>query len=358
MKVRKAIARMGFYEPPSEARTGGELLMLDFNESALPPPPEVMEKLARYLRTEGTNRYPDYPRLEEKLGAYCRVGPEGIIVTNGADQALEVVLRAMLDPGDMMVVPSPCFAMIPHIAHTLGAEVLSPAYREDMSFPLEEIMAAVTPATRLIVLINPNNPTGTAIPRASIEAILDSFPQVGLLVDEAYYEFTGETMAPLIAEHSNLAIVRTFSKAFAMAGLRLGYVISNPAFIRELHKIRGPFDVNALAALGAEAMLERQDKMREYVAEVMTRAKPMVERFMEEHGVEYFRGAANFMLVRPKDAAGAISYMKEHGVLVRPQGGPLADTFRLSIGSMEEMTRFLQVFAAYLERDSTGQPRG
>ncbi|MCZ6629012.1 MAG: aminotransferase class I/II-fold pyridoxal phosphate-dependent enzyme [SAR324 cluster bacterium] len=348
MKVKDAVARMGTYDPPLAARKDQDALLLDFNESTLPPAPEVIEALQRFLQDGKLQRYPSHPALLERLAEYAQVRTGQLILCNGSDQSLEIIIRAVLEPGDEMVQARPGFAMIPQFAEVLGAVVVSPAYGEDMSFPCEEVLAAVTPRTRLIVLINPNNPTGTAIAPRQIETILKTHPDIPVLVDEAYYEFTGETAVPMLARHGNLAITRTFSKAFALAGLRLGYVISNEQFIQELYKVRGPFDVNIMAVKAAEAVLAHSGSWRKYIDEVMTRAKPMVERFFDEHSVTYFRGAANFMLVRPDDRDAACEYLRENRILVRPQSPPIGDTFRLSVGTVADMTRFMEVYSGYL----------
>jgi histidinol-phosphate aminotransferase len=217
-----------------------------------------------------------------------------------------------------------------------------------MGFPFEEVLAAVTPRTRMIVVINPNNPTGTSAAPDQVRTLLERFPDVAVLVDEAYYEFAGNTVAAWIDRYPNLIVTRTFSKAFALAGLRLGYALSNAAFIGELHKIRGPYDVNMLAVCAAEASLDHPEAWQAYVREVMTRAKPMVERFLTEHGVAFFRGEANFMLVRPADVDAAYEHLRRNGILVRPQRGVVADMFRVSVGTVADMQRFMDVYARFL----------
>jgi histidinol-phosphate aminotransferase len=339
---------MGTYDPPLEGREDENILLLDFNESTQPPSAAVMRALEVALQGGTLNHYPAYADMMEALSTYAGVPQQQIILTNGSDQALDITIRALLNEGDEMVFPQPGFAMIPQVADVQGAVTVSVPYREDMGFPYEEIMAAVTPRTRLIALINPNNPTGTAISSEQIEAILAAHRQVAVLVDEAYFEFTGETSIPLLATHHNLFITRTFSKAFALAGMRLGYVISNPEFISHLYKVRGPYDINALAITAARAALENPAPWKGYVEEVMTRAKPMVERFFEEHEVKFIPGAANFMLVRPDDRDGAFAWLRDNGILVRPQKPPIGDTFRLSVGTVEDMTRFMEVYSAYL----------
>ena len=348
MKVRAPIERMGTYDPPLEGREDEDMLLLDFNESTQPPSAEVLGALEAALRSGALNHYPAYEAMMEALSTYAGVPQEQIILTNGSDQALDISIRALLNEGDEMVFAQPGFAMIPQVADVQGAITVSVPYREDMTFPYEEILAAITPRTRLIALINPNNPTGTPITQQQIEAILDAHREVAVLVDEAYFEFTGVTSIPLLAAHDNLFITRTFSKAFALAGMRLGYVISNPEFISHLYKVRGPYDINTLAITAARAALEHPGAWKGYVEEVMTRAKPMVERFFDEHGVTYIPGAANFMLVRPDDRDGAFAWLRENGILVRPQKPPIGDTFRLSVGTVADMTRFMEVYSDYL----------
>jgi histidinol-phosphate aminotransferase len=348
MKVRNAIARMGTYHPPMEGRAERDYLLLDFSESTQPPPPHVAEALKAYIETGRLRMYPSYGRFEELLAAYAGVNREQVLITNGSDSAIQLITHALLGEGDEMVMARPGFFVTGACALSAGAQVVSPEYRRsDMAFPLEAVLAAVTPRTRLIVVISPNNPTGTTASGEQIETILRAHPDVPVLVDEAYYEFCGKTAVPLLARHDNLVITRTFSKAFALAGLRLGYALSNPAFIGELRKVRIPYDVNTLAVVAAQAQLERPQPWRAYVAEVVQRAKPMLERFLREHGVFFYPSEANFLLIRPDDAQGATAYLKEHGILVRPQRPPVDDCFRMSIGTVAEMQRFMEAWSRY-----------
>ncbi|MBI4083839.1 MAG: histidinol-phosphate transaminase [Candidatus Lambdaproteobacteria bacterium] len=348
MKVRRGIQDITAYAPPIEQRVEQEYLLLDFNESTLPPDRHVAAALKGFIDAGRLRMYPAYRRFLERLARYTATQAGQILLANGSDQAIEVVMRAVLDRGDEVVIPQPAFAIFAHVADVEGARVIAPRYRPDMSFPFEEVLAAVTPRTRLIVVISPNNPTGTTAAPEQVRTLLERFPDVAVLVDEAYYEFTGKTVAAWIGRYPNLVVTRTFSKAFALAGLRLGYALGDAAFIGELHKIRGPYDVNMLAVCAAEASLEHPEAWRAYVREVMTRAKPMVERFLTEHGVAFFQGEANFMLVRPADVDAAYEHLRRNGILVRPQRGVVADMFRLSVGTVADMQRFMDVYARFL----------
>jgi histidinol-phosphate aminotransferase len=348
MKVREAIARMSAYNPPLEGRVERDYLLLDFSESTQPPSPHVEEALRAYIASGRLRIYPSYGRFQDKVAAYAGVRPEQVLLTNGSDSAIQLITHVLLGEGDEMVMAKPGFFVTESCARSAGATVVAPEYpRADMAFPLAGVLAAVTPRTRLIVVVSPNNPTGTCASLEQIETLLRTHPGVPVMVDEAYYEFSGRTAAPLLDRYDNLVITRTFSKAFALAGLRLGYALSNAAFIAELTKVRIPYDVNSLAVVAAEAQLDRPEGWRAYAEEVTQRAKPMVERFLREHGVFFYPSEANFLLVRPDDAQAAADWLKRNDILVRPQRAPVADCFRMSIGTVEEMRRFMDAWSRY-----------
>ena len=347
MRVRRAVAEMAEYNPPTEMRAEEDYLLLDFSESTIPPSDAVVRAMQDYVASGRVRMYPAYGTLTGKVAGYVGVRPEQVLIANGSDSAIQLIEHAILDPGDEVVLPKPYFHIIGSTAESIGARVVSPPYRPDFSYPFDEVVAAVTPRTRMIVVVNPNNPTGTSAPLEQVEALLRRFPGVCVFVDEAYYEFCGKTAVPLLAKHDNLVISRTFSKAMAMAGLRFGYAVSNPDFIRQLAKLRIPYDVNSVACAAAAASLEHPQPWQAYVAEVMGRAKPLVERFLEEHGVPYVKSDCNFMLIRDAAPAAVYAYLKERGILVRPQR-QLPDYFRVSIGTVPEMQRFLQAYGDYL----------
>ncbi|HEX7927203.1 MAG TPA: histidinol-phosphate transaminase, partial [bacterium] len=235
-------------------------------------------------------------------------------------------------------------------ALSIGVKIVSPLYYADMSFPAEEVQAAVTPKTKLIVIVSPNNPTGTSASVEQIEAIVRKNSHIPVYVDEAYYEFSGKTAVPLLAKYDNLVISRTFSKAMAMAGLRFGYAVGRADFLGQLEKLRIPYDVNALALVAAQASLDNPQPWQSYVREVVEQSKPMTERFLREHGVQFYPSDANFLLVRCKDVAGAVKFLETRDILVRPQRPPVGDCFRVSMGTVDEMRRFMQAYSEYLQQ--------
>ena len=348
MRIRSAIANMGTYKPPLEGRNPKEYLLMDFNESPEPPPPSVRRALQEYLLEGDLHVYPYYGSFCEELGQYVGVSAEQLLLTNGSDQGIDVVLRCLLEPGTNLVMAMPGFTMFKQTVGTIGADFIEVPYPADFAFPYEKVRQAANPHTRVIVVINPNNPTGTSAPLTQVEALLQEFPECAVLVDEAYYEFTSQTCLDLLPKYPNLVVLRTFSKAFAIPALRLGYVVAKEEFISQLLKIRGPYDVNMAALVAAWALLQDRESWQELVQQLMVVSKPALEQFLIEHRVRFYPGEANFLLVEPKGGATpAVSYLKERGILVRPMRPPLEHCFRMNLRKMEDMQHFFEVFGDY-----------
>ena len=350
--VKPQIAALSIYSPPWSSLDRTAFLRFDLNENTLPLPDCVKAALKAFIDSDRIPLYPDYAAFMPKLARYVGAEPEQLLVANGSDQGIEVVLRSFLGEGDELLMAQPGFPMFSQIAGVIGAKVRGIPYTSDLRFPRRDFFAAVNPATKLLVLVNPDNPTGVAISLDVIEEALALRPDLPVLVDEAYYEFTGVTALPLLAKYPNLIILRTFSKAFALGGLRLGCVIARPELITEFSKVRGPFDVNTCALTAAEAQLDDPaETWRRFPQETMQLSKPHLEAFFKENGVRYYPGAAHFMLVKPEDRDGAVAYLKERGILVRPMVAPaIKDTFRMNVGTLEQTKHFAEVYADYLRR--------
>jgi histidinol-phosphate aminotransferase len=350
VKVKPYIDSMGPYKPPWTGLDRSGYLRLDLNENTLDPPEHVKETLKHYIDSNRIQMYPEYENFMFKLSEYTQANSNQLILTNGSDQGIELLLHAFLGDGDMMVIARPEFPIFTQVAGVLNAKVCGVSFDEDMAFPFNAFIEAITSDVRLIVLINPNNPTGTPLEPEQIEEILKKYPHIPVIVDEAYYEYTEATSRDLLGSYPNLIITRTFSKAFAMAGLRLGYIIANPEIISQLYKIRGPFDVNSCAIAAAQSQLDSPGEWKNYIKETMTRSKPFLENFFKEKKVRYYPGAAHFMLVQPHNRDHAVTYLKDQGILVRPMFAPLIEkTFRMCVGNMEQTQRFAIVYEKYLQ---------
>lgn len=349
LRFRPGVLAAAAYPLPSAGLDRGEYIRLDLNEATRPVSPAVADALARHVHDHGVHAYPDEAGLRAAIAAYCGVSEEQVLATNGSDQAIDVCLRAFLGPGDTMLVARPEFPMFGITADLLEVRTRGVPYGPDLTFPYEAFRAALAERPDLIVLINPNNPTGTPVDVAFIEEVARDYPTTPVIVDEAYFEFTGATVVPLLATYPNLIVLRTFSKAFALAGLRLGYIVAHETVITQLTKIRKPFDVNALAAVAARAQLAHIDEVQVYVKTLMDVVKPATVAFFEQHGVPIWPGAANFVLVRPRDCAAVVSALRAERILVRPMSAPaLAGMFRMGIGTEAEMARVMEVYAGLL----------
>ncbi len=352
--ANQQIQNMKPYCPPLDNRRNYKGMLLDFNERTLPVSKNVTKAIKNFLSENKIQVYPEYFDLNGKIANYVGVSSDQIMITNGSDQGIDLIFRTFTNKGEKVIIPSPSFAMFYQCAEVCANEIVMPKYYEnangDLAFPLDEVLDAIDAKTKLIIICNPNNPTGTLVPLDDIKKILDKAKKFNAIVyiDEAYAEFSKVSASSLIETSENLIITRTFSKAFGLCALRIGYVITNKNLISEMIKVRGPYDINMAAYFAAKASLDDVKNVEDYVNEVMNKAKPMVEEFFKENGIKYFSSCANFILFKPKDSAKTFDLLKENGILVRPRSGAnIEGTIRVTIGTVKEMKQFIKFFKKY-----------
>ena len=349
-KARENIQRMGPYSPPLEGRASKGYLLLDFNEMTIPTSPKVRQTLHEFVDSGRVQVYPEYEDLNEMVAKYAGCKPQEILVTNGSDQGIDVVMRAFVEKGDRVVIPSPSFAMEYQSALVQGADIIKPEYRgATLVFPLEEVLGLLDSSPKLLVLCNPNNPTGGDIPMGDVRRILEKAKEKDVVVlhDEAYFEFSGITAIDFVKEFDNLCITRTLSKQFGLASVRAGYVMSQIANIQEFMKIRGPYDVNMFAATAIRAALLDVEYSKVYIQEVMKQAKPMLEEFFKKHHTLFYPSKANFLLIRPEDPERVLRILREEGILVRPRKD-VPGALRVSVGTVRDTERFMLAYSKAL----------
>ena len=360
------IQKMKSYNPPLSGRRAFSGLLLDFNERTLPPSRKALSAIQDFLRSNTLQLYPEYGALEKKMARYVGVDVDQIMITNGSDQGIDILFRTFTESGNTVVIPTPSFTMYDQSAQIVGNKIVRPFYtKKDLSFPLKELFGMMSKSVKLVVVCNPNNPTGTLIPIDIIEKIAQRAPNAIILVDEAYFEFSRVTAVPLINNYPNIIVVRTLSKAFGLPSIRVGYIVASRDYINEFVKIRGPYDVNMIAYTASLAALDDLKGTQKYVDEVMNQAKPMVEEFFTKNSITFYQSAGNFLLYRPNQEQEE-TILKENGILIRPQDKTnIENTLRLSIGTVEQMKRFIQVYKneilnkyeskkyAFLDRDGT-----
>ena len=315
------------------------------NENPFGPSPLALAALHKAIG--GVNLYPDGNAfyLKQKLAAKLGVETANLILGNGSNEIIEFVAHALLEPGTDVVVSQYCFAIYPIVAKMFGANVIIVPAR-DYGHDLPAMLRAITVNTRIVFVANPNNPTGTLAPREEVIKFVNDVPDDVLLVmDEAYIEFLDDAvdLVPLIrlGARKNLVLMRTFSKIYGLAGLRVGYGIADAGLISAFEKVRQPFNINLLAQAAALAALDDDEHVRK------TRANnfgglQFFEKAFRRLNLQFVPSSANFILVRVGEGQRIFDAMQKLGVIVRPMGGyQLPEWIRLSIGTPQENERSL-----------------
>ena len=315
------------------------------NENAFGPSPLALAALQKAIA--GVNLYPDGNAfyLKQKLAARLGVDPANLVLGNGSNEIIEFVGHALLAPDADIVVSQYCFAIYPIVAKMLGASVTVVPAR-NFGHDLPAMLRAITPRTRIVFVANPNNPTGTLVPREELIHFVNEVPaDVLLVMDEAYLEFLSDPvdLVPLIrlGARKNLILMRTFSKIYGLAGLRIGYGLAAPELIAALEKIRQPFNANLLAQTAALAALDDDEHVRKTRQNNFSGLEFFQQAFRELQ-LEFVPSFANFILVRVGDGQKVFSAMQQLGVITRPMGGyQLPGWIRISIGTPKENERCL-----------------
>ena len=328
------------------------IIKLASNENPLGPSPAALQAMQHVLAH--LNLYPDGNAfyLKHKLADKLNVQPGNLILGNGSNEIIEFVGHAFMESGVDVGVSQFCFAIYPLTAKLFGANVITvPA--KNYGHDLPAMLKAITPKTRVIFVANPNNPTGTVVSKQELIDFAAQVPaNVLLVIDEAYIEFLSDA-ADFISDirrgqRPNLLLMRTFSKIFGLAGLRLGYGIGNPELITALEKIRQPFNINSIAQAGALAALDDADHMRRTRENNAAGLKLYTEAF-QKLGLEFVPSAGNFILVRVGEGQRVFEAMQKLGVIVRPMGGyQLPEWIRISVGTPEENARCLEAVKTVL----------
>jgi histidinol-phosphate aminotransferase len=323
------------YHPPLGSRAA---LRLDFNENTLDCSPRVREALGR-IAAGALTRYPEREPVEALVAAHLGLAAEQVALTNGVAEAIHVLFETFLEAGDELLLPVPAYTMYEVYASATDARVVAVQAADDLQFPFERLLASITPRTKIISVANPNSPSGTVAARAQLLELARRAPQAVILVDEAYYHFYGETVMDLVGKVPNLVVTRTFSKAYGLAGLRIGLLAGPAELMRWVRRVLSPYSVNSLALACLPAALEDTAYLDWYVGEVVT-ARAEFEAALDAAKVRRWPSCANFVLVE----IGArhvefVRRMREAGVLVRDRSSdPGCDgRVRITIGIREQM---------------------
>jgi histidinol-phosphate aminotransferase len=302
----------------------------------------VIARLRECLNADGLAVYPEYGEAKRQIAEHFHTTPEHFVFTNGTDEAIQVLINTYVDDGQEVLILRPAYAMYRFYAEVAGAKVREIDYKPPaMDFPLNELLDAIMPETRAVLISNPNNPTGTGLGLQGVERILKRARRAVVMIDEAYYEFSGITALPLLENHPNLFVSRTFSKVYGMAAMRLGCLFSHPANIGYLHKAQSPYSVNTLAILAAQEAVRDRAYVENYVTEVLA-ARELLAVGLEKLGIPYVPSSANFILLYlGKRAIPIRDALRAQGILVRDRSHEIAGAVRATVGTREQTRRLL-----------------
>ncbi len=313
-------------------------LKLDWNESTIPPSPAVKEAIQDALEKDMNllNWYPELysKKLASHLAIYSGRSVNEILVTNGSDDALELICKVFLDPGDHVLVPYPTYTHFVTYVQSRGAVLKKVETPDPFKPDITSIINNVTPETKLVYIVNPNNPTGVLISRKQIKTLCSIVKDAVILVDEAYFEFSEKTVADLIETYPNLIVTRTLSKAWALAGLRVGYLVTNHLTVKELSKVLNPKSVSTLAQVAASAALGDIEYMKRYVREVEA-SKIILLDYFRKKNITAYDSAANYIMVQHPKLELLLKEMENEYIFVRDRSSfkNLPGFFRITIGN-------------------------
>jgi len=325
------------------------------NENPLGPSKLAVEAVKDWVNN--VHRYPDGDcyYLKQKLASVLDVKPDNLIIGNGSNEVIEIIARTYLSADDEAIYGEHAFIVYPIVTQAIGAKhVISPM--PDLVHDLRDIASRITGKTKIIFLANPNNPTGTIFDRAEFEWFLSVVPDdILIIADEAYFEYVRVENYPNSLDYQkdrpNLITVRTFSKIYGLAGLRLGYAVASESITSYVNRVREPFNVNSLAQVAAIAALDDEDHVTR-TNEVNQNGMLFLEQEFKELGVTFFKSYTNFILIDLKrDPVPIYSDLLKNGVIVRPVGGyGLKTHLRVTVGTMEENERFISALKKVLSK--------
>lgn len=355
IRPRRPIEDLAAYAIPPEGRR--ERVRLDFNENTagLPgiAPPGLPQELL--------SAYPEYGDLVRALATHLDVPQDRLLLTNGSEEGLYILPATFIEPGDAALTSRPTFVLIPYFMRLCGAQVREVPVRRDLSFDVDGLRAALDtpPGVKLAIFASPDNPTGAELPAEVIEDLCRRHPDTLFCIDEAYGEYTAApSLLPLCLRRDNLILLRTFSKAWGLAGLRLGLLLGDARLLGFLRRVRLPYSINAAAVHVAGQALHRAGEVRAQAQAAMARKAALIDA-LRARGLDVHDGAAHFFLVQMGSAAPDLAaFCRERGVLVRDRSHipETAGMVRVSAGTAAENDAFLRALDAFLARDRAEDP--
>ena len=327
---------------------GGAMIRLDCNESPFDLPPAIKEAAVARIRSLSFNRYPDVAAsaVAERLAASLGVRPAQIVLGHGLDEVILMLLLAF-GAGKRAIIPVPGFGGYRHSAAVTGVEIVGVPLLPWLDINLDRILDEAKREPGLVFVCDPHNPTGRPAPEGAIERILEETRSL-VVVDEAYWEFSGRTCVPLLKKYDRLIVLRTFSKALGLAGIRLGYAVSSEDLAARLSSVKQPYNVSSLSLAVAEAVLDDTGFVRETVSRVVSERERLSWAFLAVPGVVPFPSSANFILIKtPRPENEICDALRKEGIYVRVFPGEplLSGCIRVTVGKPDENDAFLRALS-------------
>jgi len=352
---------LSFIKPSVRSQTGYTLAAaparrkLNQNESPFDFPPDLKREVLDRVASQSWQHYPEFtpPDLLAQLADYYGWVPEGVLIGNGSNELIQSTLSVTLGSGDVVVAPSPTFSLYRMLTSVLGGRYVSVSLGDGFVFDIDSLIRmARREGARVIVLNSPNNPTGSELPDGAVERILDSTDAL-IVCDEAYQEFGGPTAVPLLSYSARLVVLRTFSKALGLAGLRFGLALAHPSVAREIAKGKLPYNVNLVTLQAARTALRHAPMLAARARQVIETRDRFMVRLRQVSGLTVYPTAANFVLIRCRSLPAKELFRRlldEYGILIRDvsDSAQLADCLRISIGTEEDMDAVLSALQEIL----------
>ena len=325
---------------------------MDAMENPYVLPPALREALGRRLESALLNRYPEAGarRLRSRYARYFGVDEDMLMVGNGSDELISILCTAVASPGSSILVPVPTFAVYRIVAINCGLRVLESPLDENFDLDLRSLLDLIGRERPAILFLSyPNNPTGNCFDRNRIEALIEASPGF-VVVDEAYFNFSGQTFLPLLPRHENLIILRTLSKA-GLAGIRVGFLMGASSLVGELDKIRLPYNINTLSQIVAAFYLEEETEFQNQSREIIAGREELFRRLGNVKGIRPWTSAANFIFFSCDfDADRIYRHLLNRGILIKNLSAPgrMRNCMRVTVGKPEENAQFIEVLERYL----------
>lgn len=327
-------------------------IKLNQNENPWDAPARIKEEVLRRFAARNWSRYPDFipTSLHERLAAFAGWKPDGVIAGNGSNELIQAVLMVTMGSGKRVLLSEPTFMLYRQVATVLDGEVESVFLTPDLQYDSEALLETIeTRHPDVTIICSPNNPTGCVINERALRSILSASQGI-VVIDEAYHEFAGQSVVPLLNEHENLVVLRTFSKAMAYAALRVGYLLASPELVREIGKAVLPYNLNVFSQIAAEVAMENYDtELRPLVKQITAERDRLFRELSQIDGLAPVESEANFIIVKSAvtDPRRIFADLLKYDILIRDVSGypMLRDYFRFSVGTAEENNRLLNAIS-------------